>query len=349
MMRITHADITAALLVLFKLAVALLLLVLGGTLVAYLRLYAEPRIETAEPRIETPVGDFRHRTVDVLNLSHAFRHIAEFAEFDDNERDRKESYNFTLLQTSVDAVHTVVEEARALLSEQLALMQLTAGDTASIGTLLVGKGVAAPEYRPLWGGDAYSWLESASTVRVASAHADDTSSGAGVQAVTVHGLDADWDPVSATIVPAGTGEGAESVEQFVRVFRAYVNQTGTARSLNQGRIDVKAGAALVAVIQPETGVSHDLFYTVPRRKRLYVSHVRATASMDKLTNVRCYAYLPDGGLQMLFETSPFSGTLTQSFGGHMGPYPERTDVWCEAAAAAGDATTELFLDVLVVG
>lgn len=113
-------------------------------------------------------------------------------------------------------------------------------------------------------GDLYTYLTDAATVTVTSNSANDAVGGTGARTVVVEGVDANYNLVSENI-----NLGATSTAEFLRVFRAYVNQAGSFDT-NEGTITIASGVTTLAQIRtvgsPTSrglGQTFMALYTVP--------------------------------------------------------------------------------------
>lgn len=128
-------------------------------------------------------------------------------------------------------------------------------------------------------GGLYEYLTTASVVSAVSNESGDTaSSGTGARSIELQGLDVDYNIITETISTGGTGGGAPSSQQFLRIFRALVKTAGSSGT-NEGDILVKAGPTTVISIGTHgTGANKEGFgqsqtsvYTVPAGKTGYLT------------------------------------------------------------------------------
>lgn len=128
-------------------------------------------------------------------------------------------------------------------------------------------------------GGIYEYLTTASVVSAVSDEAGDTApSGTGARTIELQGLDANYNTITEIISTGGTGGGASSSQQFLRIYRALVRTAGSTES-NEGLIQVKAGSTTVISIGTHgTGANKEGFgqsqtsvYTVPAGKTGYLT------------------------------------------------------------------------------
>lgn len=75
-------------------------------------------------------------------------------------------------------------------------------------------------------GGLYSYLASASVIKVSSSNSNDTSSGTGARTVILYGLDADYNEISETITLNGQTE-VNTTLSYLRVYRCQVTSAGS--------------------------------------------------------------------------------------------------------------------------
>ena len=132
-------------------------------------------------------------------------------------------------------------------------------------------------------GGSYTWLQTASQVRVDGDDADDNPSGAGARSVRVWGLrSTDGALVSEVLATNGTGEGAASTNSYIRINYAAVEETGTADGNNQGQLDIETtGDVLLARIRPNMGGTQQAIWSTPVDTQTLVRRIRATGNEDE--------------------------------------------------------------------
>lgn len=112
------------------------------------------------------------------------------------------------------------------------------------------------------GGGVYGMPLTADTVSVISNNAADNPAGAGARTVHVFGLDIDYNEIDEIVAL-----GATSTQEFLRVFRAFVETSGNLNptgGANQGTITISqtTGPDMV-IISPNDGQTLVACYTVP--------------------------------------------------------------------------------------
>lgn len=112
---------------------------------------------------------------------------------------------------------------------------------------IAGSGVATND---IWtGGGAYPWMAAATSLEVLSASANDSSAGTGARTITISGLDANYNEISAVVTMNGVAPVAVPI-QFLRINGITVTTNGTLRR-NDGQITVRdAGGGTVRGLMP---------------------------------------------------------------------------------------------------
>lgn len=154
-------------------------------------------------------------------------------------------------------------------------IQVSNGDVDGVGYIeKFGRSsdIANNTTTTLWDNNTlYDYLTVASTVTVTSNNGDDTPGGAGAHNVEVQGLDADYNVVVENI-----DLGATSTNEFLRVFRVRVKNSGS-HGTNWGDITVAGGGKTLALIDggpnngPGAGQTFMCVYTVPAGKTAYLT------------------------------------------------------------------------------
>lgn len=121
----------------------------------------------------------------------------------------------------------------------------------------------------VWDGEgAYSFLSSATALKISSSSTDDAAAGTGARTVRVIGLDSNWNEVSQDVTLNGQ-TGVSLSTSLIRVYRAYVLTVGTG-GVNAGNIWVGTGDITTGVpankyagIMAGMGQTLMAVYTVP--------------------------------------------------------------------------------------
>lgn len=134
-------------------------------------------------------------------------------------------------------------------------------------------------------GGGYTFLTSAESMLLSSDSTEDNPSGGGAWNVVLTGLDSDFNEVTEVVVLDGTN-AVETSNSFIRVYRAFVLQSGLALAVddaNLGTISVISSVSdvLQAQIRPNNGQTLMCVYTVPNGKVGYVTGLSLNVGQGK--------------------------------------------------------------------
>ena len=205
-------------------------------------------------------------------------------------------------------------------------------------------------------GGIYQYLTTASQIFVYSASSDDGVGQIGAIKVTVQGLDENYNIISEEL----TVNGAGSTLTFLRVYRAFITEAGSA-GYNTGDIIIStlasgAGTVLADIGGDGTGVNFIGYgqtmlalYTVPAGKTAYVTQwTIGNGNYNTSTSAFLRTRLPVNGFVMTT-----SDTMTVSGGFHVKNYSiplkfvEKTDIEVQAFDGGGTGISSTFNVILV--
>ena len=101
----------------------------------------------------------------------------------------------------------------------------------------------------------------ASAIEVISSDAADTAAGAGAKAIEVFGVDGDWNPISDTIVTAGTSASTATTNTYLYVYRARIADSGAVP--NTGNITIRKSGAGATMAYITAGYGQTLKCMMP--------------------------------------------------------------------------------------
>lgn len=219
--------------------------------------------------------------------------------------------------------------------------------------------VGTGAYEDVWeGGGAYNWLTAAAPLRVkAGGNAADDSAGAGARTVVVQGLDEDFSEISETLTTAGGSASSPTSLGFIRVNRAYVDDSGAYGAANTGAISIETtGGTTVAHILAAYGQTEQAIYTVPAGWTAYLSRleVAVDAGTNKTAAIRIWQR-PGADV----TSAPFkSPRIVDSFQGVSGEviidhesyisFAEKTDIWADAIGESNATEVEVIFDLFLL-
>ena len=205
-------------------------------------------------------------------------------------------------------------------------------------------------------GGIYQYLTTASQIFVYSASSDDGVGQIGAIKVTVQGLDENYNIISEEL----TVNGAGSTLTFLRVYRAFITEAGSA-GYNTGDIIIStlasgAGTVLADIGGDGTGVNFIGYgqtmlalYTVPAGKTAYVTQwTIGNGNYNTSTSAFLRTRLPVNGFVMTT-----SDTMAVSGGFHVKNYSiplkflEKTDIEVQAFNGGGTIVSSTFNVILV--
>lgn len=165
----------------------------------------------------------------------------------------------------------------------------------------------------------YSYLTSATVLKISSSDVDDTAIGTGARTVSIYGLDANYDEIDETITMNGRTE-VNSVNSYLRIFRMRVMTVGTT-GWNEGTIYAGTGAVVAGVPANKyatiaVGHSQSLMalWTVPNAHTAYMTHLFAsTGVVGKVTEMLLYIRTEDGVFQIKRRYHIVSGVVDRTF------------------------------------
>lgn len=213
----------------------------------------------------------------------------------------------------------------------------------------------APETIWMQGG-VYSYLTSASTVYVSSNNANDAASGTGARTVTILGLDANYNNVKETL----TVGGSVGTVEFLRVFRAFVVETGSVGT-NVGDVRITTGAGGTGTVLADisvigTGTTFGLgqtqlaLYTIPAHCTGYLTTWNVgIGAYNSSATVSLYTRIYDNG-NLGFRTRDImdvpGGYHTRNYDIPL-KIPAKTDIEVRAIASTGTTISASFDLILV--
>ena len=185
-------------------------------------------------------------------------------------------------------------------------------------------------YIPIWeNATPYVYQTSASTKLLYSSSASDTN-----VTVLIRGLDANYVPISETIVLTNGTTGVTTVNSYLRITEILIPQTATVNPVGILRLSSADKATTYAQINVGAGRSQMCIYTVPAGYTFYLERVSAytSAGPNKTTYYRSETRSPTGIIQQVL-TTPF---VTEYKVDRIvpRPYPEKTDIQFQATSDA---------------
>lgn len=219
-------------------------------------------------------------------------------------------------------------------------------------------------YAPITYGSLYPTpqVSAATALRVKAGNAADTADGAGARKVMLYGIDETGAEVSEELTTAGASASSPTSATFLRLFRAFVSESGTYASASAGShaaaitIENAAGTEDWATIALEgfpRGQSYIGAYTVPLGKTAYLMSAHASTDSTKVTDLILF-FRPN----ILQTSAPYSAMRAQRdvhvgprgfadilLDAPMGPYAALTDIGFMGKVDSGTAEVDVNFEI----
>lgn len=186
---------------------------------------------------------------------------------------------------------------------------------------------------PIWeNATVYTYPTSAIQMTLYSASASDTA-----VSILINGLDANYDPISETLILTNGTTGVSTVKSYFRI--NSISVTGTVNPVGAISLSNSAKTVTYAKIANGNGRSSMTVYTVPRGYTFYLAKVNCytNQSNNQVTTYRAYTVNANG-----ITNAVLNAPFTQAYISDKSvprPYLEKTDCqWqctCSATAAIG--------------
>lgn len=180
---------------------------------------------------------------------------------------------------------------------------------------------------PLWEvNGTYTYFASAQKVLIWSDSASDTN-----VSILISGLDANYLPITETVVLTNGVTGVQSTKDFLRVNNlsttGAVNAVGTIRA---GKTDK---SITLAAIFDGAGKSQMTVYTVPAGYTFYLTQVNVYTNQNgnQYTNYRSYTQQPNGLTTKILQFPLVSSYLSKKVVPR--PYTEKTDIQWQCSSS----------------
>ena len=230
------------------------------------------------------------------------------------------------------------------------LFEVVRGNTfLEFPVTLVGlnEGVGNGALETVWPhGDRYVFPTSAAVVDLVSDDAQDSGAGTGIRRLIVRGLDANYDSVSEVMFTNGTTIVTSTVE-FFRINEMNVEVAGSALNA-QGVITVSHGSNVLACIEPNSNITRQAVFTVPRGTTLWQLGSAFSPGKGDEMDVTVFAYNPVNFIPIntvsafVFESTTVLENRVPKI------FPELHDVEVVAISkAGGSARISVFLEFIL--
>lgn len=210
----------------------------------------------------------------------------------------------------------------------------------------------------IWGGGGvYNWPTAAEPITLFSASPSDANGNVGAHAVTLIGLDANYNPISEVVVMNGTANVITS-NSFLRINEAYVSNVGTFQynvgnitGVHANTLSGTPGSSVtsgnVLHIRANTNTYESAAWTVPANVTAYMYTFLGSSAKAGETEINFY-YKDDGlpwRVKCRLEVNSSMAQIKHDF-----PlvFTEKTDVDVRCEASAPNTSVETIVTFLLV-
>ena len=248
-------------------------------------------------------------------------------------------------------------------------LNIAFGDFGSLSTIhKFGHNIAVgTTYVPITSNGVYRTpqVAGATTLRVkAGGHANDTAAGSGAQEITLQGLDETGAEVTEVVATAGASASAATSTTFIRLYKAWVSETGTyataAAGSHAATITIENGAGtedwaeivLAGFAEASTNIAA---YTVPLGYRAFIRSIHPTVDSSKTATILGFfrenileTASPYSPMRMFIELGGITGSIAPIKPmAPFGPYPALTDIGFMAKVASTTAEVDIDFEILL--
>jgi len=188
---------------------------------------------------------------------------------------------------------------------------------------------------PVWeNASTYTYPTSATTLTVVSSSATDVSPAK----VLISGLDANFDPISETVVLTGTS-GVTTTNSYLRVNNLVMTGVASGQTSNVGTITAKQSSNTLAQINAGIGKSQSTIYTVPNGYQFYLTlaEVNTTGSYGSGTIITYKVVTKNNttGVTLTVLQQPFIATYSANRADTPFLYDQKTDIQWQLGTNTG--------------
>lgn len=184
----------------------------------------------------------------------------------------------------------------------------------------------------------YTYLTTASKLKIYSSDVQDAQNGTGAKTIFVKGLDANYNIIFETISTHATNgtTSVSSVKNYLRVFTARVVLSGT-NGTNIGDITVEdaAGVITLAYIEADEGKSLQCIWTVPAGKTVTILRWAYAELKAKISEIALFVR-PYNESWYIAKTKYLKDMVEDSLLTLPLEFKERTDIEIRAWATGGE-------------
>lgn len=198
----------------------------------------------------------------------------------------------------------------------------------------------------------------------AGGSANDTANGSGARSISLTGLNSLGVEISETIATNGASASLPTQQQFIRLYRAFVVDSGTYASAAAGShatsivIERAAGGEDWATITDtdfSRSQSQVAAYSVPFNRTAFISSIKISSDADKKVNLILFQrqkilqlVAPYEAMRVVEEYPQIAGVHDIHFNNPLGPFPELTDIGFLGKAASNTADITVSYEIIEV-
>ena len=206
-------------------------------------------------------------------------------------------------------------------------------------------------------GGLYSYLTSATVLKISSASTDDASAGTGARTITISGLDGDYDEISETVTLNGQ-TAVNTTNSYLRVFRMVVDTAGSGGQ-NAGKIYAGTGTVTSGVPTNKYGVidvgdnqTLMALWTVPKGYTAYLHQLDISLNTEVANKFGTAHFVarPEGGVFNVKDKFVLSQYIVNQNFVYPLKYEEKTDLEVRAIASSSNANLAVSagLDIIYI-
>lgn len=221
-------------------------------------------------------------------------------------------------------------------------------------------------YVPICIGGVYQTplFNAGTTLRIkAGGNANDTAAGTGARSIHIEGIDSTGERVHEDLVTAGASASANSIHTYVRIFRAYVIESGTYATSAAGShaanivIESSGGTEDWATIkvnsfaEAQTGIAA---YTVPAGKVAYIKQLYVSVAATKVASIILFQrtnanqlVAPFDAMRVVMEFHNIENDAHFDPEMPLGPFPEFTDIGLMGHLSSGSGEIDADFEILL--
>lgn len=191
----------------------------------------------------------------------------------------------------------------------------------------------------------------ATTLEIVSASGDDTDGGAGAQSVIIWGVDANWNPISETVIMNGATPSSATNSVYLYVYRAKITGSGAVR--NAGLITIRRSGAGATFAQIPLGYGQTMkcMFPVFAGCKMYLSHfgLEGTKTGTLTGEIALMEYQLDQGIRVRHSiVFGVGGKADKEWHDALKVFTEKTLIWIEALSISTGAIITAGFDGVIM-